>query len=128
MVVKSVPVYRDPEHSILGFVTSFDPSSLESGDFMSTIAPTQKQAVQKRTTCNRDCPDTCGMIATIENGRVTRLQGDPEHPVTKGFLCHRTSRFLDRQYHPERLTTPLARRGDSFGPQLGFNVRPFRAG
>lgn len=72
--------------------------------------------VQKRTTCNRDCGDACGIIATIEDGRVTRLQGDPDHPVTQGFLCHRTSRFLERQYDPDRITTPLARNGDDFEP------------
>ena len=72
--------------------------------------------LQKRTACNRDCPDACGIIATIEDGRVTRLQGDPDHPVTQGFLCHRTSRFLDRQYSPDRLMQPLLRQGDGFQP------------
>jgi anaerobic selenocysteine-containing dehydrogenase len=70
----------------------------------------------KRTACNRDCPDACGMIATIENGRIVRLQGDPDHPVTRGFLCHRTSRFLERQYDADRLTTPLLRRGSGLEP------------
>jgi anaerobic selenocysteine-containing dehydrogenase len=70
----------------------------------------------RKTTCNRDCPDTCGIVATVENGRVLRLQGDPEHPVTRGFLCYRTSHFLDTQYSPQRLQTPLLRRGDSFVP------------
>ena len=64
---------------------------------------------QMKTACNRDCPDGCGVIATIENGRVTRLQGDPDHPVTRGFLCHRTSRYLERQYDPNRITRPLVR-------------------
>ena len=73
-------------------------------------------SLQIRTACNRDCPDACGIIATIEDGRVTRLQGDPDHPVTQGFLCHRTSRFLDRQYSPDRLTQPLLRQGDGFQP------------
>lgn len=72
--------------------------------------------IQKKTACNRDCPDACGLIATIEEGRITRLQGDPDHPVTQGFLCERTSRFLDRQYDPARLTTPLRRQGDAFVP------------
>jgi anaerobic selenocysteine-containing dehydrogenase len=54
------------------------------------------------------------MIATIQDGRVTRLQGDPDHPVTQGFLCRRTSRFLDRQYSKDRLLKPLLRRGDAF--------------
>lgn len=65
----------------------------------------------KTTLCNRDCPDTCGIIATVEDGRVTRLGGDPAHPVTRGFLCHRTNQFLKLQYSPERLTAPLLRKG-----------------
>ncbi len=69
-----------------------------------------------RTTCNRDCPDACGIVATVEDGRVVRLEGDPDHPVTRGFLCYRTNRFLDRQYDPDRLTTPLVRRGEGFAP------------
>ena len=69
-----------------------------------------------RTTCNRDCPDACGIVATVEDGRITKIQGDPDHPVTRGFLCYRTSRFLERQYDPDRLTTPLLRRGDGFVP------------
>ena len=80
-----------------------------------------------RTACNRDCPDACGMIATVENNRVVRLQGDPDHPITQGFLCYRTSRFLKRQYDPNRLTTPLMRRDGQLEPAtwdeaLGFIV------
>jgi anaerobic selenocysteine-containing dehydrogenase len=70
----------------------------------------------KKTTCNRDCPDVCGLVATVEDGRVTRLQGDKDHPITRGFLCYRTGHFLERQYSPERLTQPLLRRGDGFVP------------
>lgn len=69
-----------------------------------------------RTTCNRDCPDACGIVATVESGRITKIQGDPEHPVTRGFLCYRTSRFLERQYDPDRVTTPLLRRSSGFAP------------
>lgn len=64
-----------------------------------------------RTTCNRDCPDACGILATVQNGVVTQLKGDPEHPVTRGFLCFRTSRFLELQNGPERLREPLIRKG-----------------
>ena len=42
-----------------------------------------------------------------ESGRAVRLRGDPGHPITQGFLCRRTNRFLERQYSSERLTTPL---------------------
>ncbi len=67
-----------------------------------------------RTTCNRDCPDACGIVATVEDGRILKIQGDPDHPVTRGFLCYRTSRFLERQYDPDRITTPLMRRNGGF--------------
>lgn len=70
----------------------------------------------KRTLCNRDCPDVCSIVATVEDGRVTRLQGDKAHPITQGFLCQRTSQFLRRQYAPDRLTTPLVRRGRALEP------------
>lgn len=66
-----------------------------------------------KTACPRDCPDACGLIVTIENGTVVRLQGDPEHPITQGFICQRTSRFVDRQNSRERLTKPLLRRQKS---------------
>ena len=69
---------------------------------------------KRLTACNRDCPDACGIVATIDGDRVIRLQGATDHPVTQGFLCKRTSRFLDRQYSPDRLTTPLIRNGTEF--------------
>jgi len=57
------------------------------------------------------------MIATVEDGRVVRLQGDPDHPVTRGFLCERTNRdYPARLTDPERLTAPLLRKGDRFEP------------
>ncbi len=70
----------------------------------------------RRTTCNRDCPDACGIVATVEDGRVTALRGDPAHPVTRGFLCFRTSRFLERQYSAERVTRPLLRKAGELVP------------
>jgi anaerobic selenocysteine-containing dehydrogenase len=70
----------------------------------------------RKTTCNRDCPDACSIVATVEDGRIVRLAGDPEHPVTRGFLCWRTNHFLPVQYSPERLTRPLLRVGDVHVP------------
>lgn len=67
------------------------------------------ETVQRKTTCNRDCPDACSIVATVQDGRVTHLSGDPEHPITQGFLCYRTSHFLNQQYAPARITTPLLR-------------------
>ncbi|MEM7455360.1 MAG: molybdopterin-dependent oxidoreductase [Planctomycetota bacterium] len=67
--------------------------------------------IQVKTACNRDCPDACGIVATLEGNRIVQIQGDKEHPITRGFLCKRTSRFLDRQYDPGRITKPLIRVG-----------------
>ena len=66
--------------------------------------------IQRKTACTRDCPDACSLLVTIEDGKAIRLQGDPDHPITQGFLCHRTSRYLDRQYSPDRMTKPLFRK------------------
>jgi anaerobic selenocysteine-containing dehydrogenase len=68
--------------------------------------------VIRKTTCNRDCPDACSILATVEDGKVVRLAGDPDHPVTRGFLCWRTNHFLPVQYSPGRLTTPMLRGAD----------------
>ena len=65
-----------------------------------------------RGVCPHDCPDTCATLVTVDqNGRATRIQGDPAHPVTNGFLCAKVNRYLERTYHPDRLTTPLRRVG-----------------
>jgi anaerobic selenocysteine-containing dehydrogenase len=69
-----------------------------------------------RTACTRDCPDACQILATVEDGRITRLRGDPQHPVTRGFLCYRTDHYLERQYSEERLTQPLVRKGGALQP------------
>lgn len=64
-----------------------------------------------RGACPHDCPDTCATIVTVENGRAVRIQGDPDHPVTQGFLCAKVNRYLERTYHAERLQHPLRRVG-----------------
>src|SRR5664279_542810 len=69
-----------------------------------------------RTVCNRDCPDACGLVATVEDGRLVSLGGDPDHPVTKGFLCQRTSQYPATQNSPDRITTPLMRKNGRLSP------------
>lgn len=64
-----------------------------------------------RCVCPLDCPDTCQMLVTVENGRAVSLKGDPEHPFTRGFLCQKMARYLDRVHSPERLLYPLKRVG-----------------
>ena len=64
-----------------------------------------------RGACPHDCPDTCAMLVTVENGRATRVAGDPDHPMTQGFLCAKVNRYVERTYHDDRLRTPLRRVG-----------------
>ncbi|HEY9450540.1 MAG TPA: molybdopterin-dependent oxidoreductase, partial [Gemmatimonadaceae bacterium] len=64
-----------------------------------------------RGACPHDCPDSCAMLVTVEGGRATQVRGDPEHPFTRGFLCTKVNRYIERTYHPERLTHPLRRVG-----------------
>jgi anaerobic selenocysteine-containing dehydrogenase len=66
---------------------------------------------QVRAVCPHDCPDTCSMLVTVQDGRAVSLRGDPDHPFTRGFLCQKVSRYLDRVYHPERLKHPMKRVG-----------------
>ena len=60
--------------------------------------------------CPHDCPDACGVLITIEDGRATKIQGDPKHPVTRGFLCAKVAKYLDRVYSPSRVLHPLRRK------------------
>src|SRR5215210_4969837 len=67
-----------------------------------------------RAACPHDCPDTCAMHVTVEDGRATRVAGDPDHPITHGFLCGKVSNYLDRVYSDERLLHPLVREDGGF--------------
>jgi anaerobic selenocysteine-containing dehydrogenase len=68
-------------------------------------------AETRHSVCALDCPDACGLVLKIEDGRATRIQGTPGHPVTQGFLCGKVARYLEREYSPQRLSTPLRRIG-----------------
>ncbi len=59
--------------------------------------------------CPHDCPDACGVLITVQDGRATKIQGDPEHPVTRGFLCAKVAKYLDRVYSPDRVLYPMRR-------------------
>ena len=58
--------------------------------------------------CPHDCPDACGVLITVDEltGRATKIQGDPTNPVTRGFLCAKVTKYLDRVYSPDRLLYP----------------------
>jgi len=65
----------------------------------------------KHSVCALDCPDCCSVVVEIEDGRAKRLKGDAAHPITQGFLCAKVTRYLDREYHAERLLYPMKRTG-----------------
>ncbi len=65
----------------------------------------------KKTICPLDCPDACGIIATVEEDRITRIDGDPEHPFTQGFLCKKVRTYHDRVQSQDRILYPQKRIG-----------------
>jgi anaerobic selenocysteine-containing dehydrogenase len=70
------------------------------------------------TVCSHDCPDSCAVLVSVDaEGRAQKIAGDPAHPVTRGFLCAKVARYLDRVYSPDRLLYPMRRRaGVAKGP------------
>ncbi len=64
-----------------------------------------------RSVCPYDCPDTCGLLVETDDGRVISVKGDPDHPVTDGFLCAKMNRYPETVHHPGRLRVPLLRTG-----------------
>jgi anaerobic selenocysteine-containing dehydrogenase len=62
--------------------------------------------------CSHDCPDSCGVLVTVDQltGRAVKVQGDPSHPVTRGFLCGKVAKYLERVYSPDRLLYPMRRK------------------
>jgi anaerobic selenocysteine-containing dehydrogenase len=71
----------------------------------------QDGGVGKKTVCPLDCPDSCGMIATVRDGMVISLQGDPDHPYTRGFICRKMRRYPERVHASDRLLYPQIRTG-----------------
>src|SRR5687768_7597380 len=93
-----------------------------SGSRPASLRPSARRAIMGRVeactertirgACPHDCPDTCAMLTTVdESGRATAIAGDPEHPITQGFLCGKVSNYLDRVYAEDRILHPLIRTG-----------------
>ncbi len=64
-----------------------------------------------RAACPHDCPDTCAMLVTVEDGRAVAVRGNPDHSFTAGFLCNKVSRYHERTHSPDRLLHPMRRVG-----------------
>ncbi len=72
-----------------------------------------------RGACPHDCPDTCSMLITVENGRAIEVRGNPDHPFTRGGLCVKMNNYTDRVYSPDRVLYPLRRIGPKGSKQFG---------
>src|SRR4051812_37946199 len=73
-----------------------------------------------RGACPHDCPDTCALLTTVEDGIAVKVQGNPEHRPTDGVLCAKVSRYAERTHHADRVLQPMRRTGPkgsgSFAP------------
>jgi len=65
----------------------------------------------RHSVCALDCPDCCSLLINVDDSKGSHLRGDPTHPVTRGFLCGKVARYLDREYSPDRLLYPQKRAG-----------------
>jgi anaerobic selenocysteine-containing dehydrogenase len=65
----------------------------------------------KRSVCPYDCPDTCGLLVEVEDGKAVKVSGDPEHPFTRGTLCVKMNHYEETVHSPLRLTHPMLRAG-----------------
>jgi anaerobic selenocysteine-containing dehydrogenase len=78
----------------------------------------------RHSVCALDCPDTCSLLVNVENGAATRLRGNPDHPVTRGFLCGKVAQYLEREYSPDRLLYPqkrIGKKGEGRFERIGWN-------
>jgi len=64
-----------------------------------------------KSVCPLNCPDSCGIVTIVEDGRVVRTTGDPAHPITRGWLCRKGNEYLERMNHPDRILYPMRRIG-----------------
>ena len=74
----------------------------------------------KRSVCPYDCPDSCGLLVEVVDGKAVGVSGDPEHPFTRGALCPKMNHYEKTVHSPLRLTTPLVRTG----PKGSFHFQP----
>jgi anaerobic selenocysteine-containing dehydrogenase len=68
--------------------------------------------------CPHDCPDTCSMLVTVENDRIVKVRGNPDHPFTDGRLCVKVNHYEERVHHADRVLFPLKRSGPKGSEQF----------
>ena len=68
--------------------------------------------------CPHDCPDTCSMVFHVQKGKLIKVEGNPDHPMTRGGLCVKLKDYEKRHYHPDRLLYPMKRVGPKGSKQF----------
>ena len=88
---------------------------------ISTRIPVPSGHSLHHVVCPHDCPDTCSMLVTVDDksGKAVRLQGDPTHPITRGYLCNKVNHYLELVYNEDRILYPHKRVGPR-GPGARF--------
>src|SRR5262245_48642719 len=76
-----------------------------------TVQSTYIPEHRVETVCPLDCPDSCSLTVTLQNGKITSIDGSTLNPVTHGFICGKVRRFGERVYGPDRLLYPAVRKG-----------------
>lgn len=74
----------------------------------------------KRSVCPYDCPDTCGLLVEVKDGKAVKVSGDPEHPFTRGTLCVKMNHYEETVHSPLRLTHPMLRAGTKGSGEFRF--------
>src|SRR5262245_57551182 len=78
------------------------------------------ESVTLRSACPLDCPDTCSLDVTVEEGRIVRIDGNHANPLTEGYICGKVREYQRHVYHPTRLLTPLVREPGSVKGEARF--------
>ncbi|MBI3090823.1 MAG: molybdopterin oxidoreductase family protein [Candidatus Tectomicrobia bacterium] len=79
---------------------------------MATVTGSDKLSTRiMHSVCPHDCPDTCALLVHVRDGKVVKVEGDPTHPMTQGFLCAKLTHYPERLYSTDRLLYPMQRVG-----------------
>jgi anaerobic selenocysteine-containing dehydrogenase len=78
----------------------------------------------RHSVCALDCPDACSLLVNVEDGMASKLRGNHDHPVTRGFLCGKVAKYLEREYSPQRLLYPqkrIGKKGEGRFARIGWD-------
>src|SRR5690349_3827678 len=116
---RPLPHRPDAAHAIRNVRGRASLNGVESADSTAhprspMLAPVKKAPVERRivrAACPHDCPDTCALAVTVEDGVAVKVEGAKDHPFTAGTLCTKVARYLERTYSKDRVLFPQRRTG-----------------